>query len=258
MFKAWKFVLFFLLCLVLALLLNLPIQQVLARVNLPGTVQLNGVDGTLFDGRVAALTLNQFPLLGVRYRFMPSCLAALKLCYLIDYDQGRIQLAYDAVNGDSELGGSRVEYPVAELLGHFPTMTLPVKPSGSLRLEIDDMSMLQNKLAAVNGRLQWRSLGVDQGDIQINIGDYQVDFRGDATRYEFDFSDLDAQLDVAGDGSVTADGQYKIDVRVSAKSTIDSQVRSVLELIGKRSSPNKYRIEQQGRLPPQITRQLFP
>jgi hypothetical protein len=137
-------------------------------------------------------------------------------------------------------------------------MTLPVKPSGSLRLEIDDMSMLQNKLAAANGRLQWRSLGVNQGDIQINIGDYQVDFSGDATRYEFDFSDLDAQLDVAGDGSITADGQYKIDVRVSAKSTIDSQVRSVLELIGKRSSPNKYRIEQQGRLSPQITRQLFP
>jgi len=257
MFKPWKFVLFFLLCLVLALLLNLPIQQVLGQVELPATLQLGGVDGTLFKGRAAAVTLNRFPLQGVRYRFMPSCLTALKLCYLIDYEQGRIQLAYDLVNGDSELGRSRVEYPVAELLGYF-AVKLPVKPSGRLELEIDDMSMLQNRLAALKGRLLWRSLGVNQDDIQINIGDYQVDFSGDGTRYELDFSDLDAELDVSGDGSVTADGQYKVDVRVSAQSAIDSQVRSVLELVGKRSNLNNYRIEQQGRLPPQITRQLFP
>jgi hypothetical protein len=257
MFKPWKLVLFFLLCLVLALLLNLPIQQVLAQLKLPATVQLGGVDGTLFKGRVAALTLNQFPLRGVRYRFMPSCLTVLKFCYLIDYDQGRIQLAYDVVNGDSELGSSRVEYPVMELLNHFPA-TLPIKPSGSLGLEIDDMSMLQNRLVTVKGRLLWRGLGVNQDDIQINIGDYQVEFSGDATHYEFDFSDLDADLDVRGDGRITADGQYQVDLRVSAESPIDSQVRSVLELVGKRSGVNNYRIEQQGRLPPQIARQLFP
>jgi hypothetical protein len=229
----------------------------LAQVKLPGSVQLVGVGGTLFKGRAEAITLNQFPLHGVRYRFMPSCLPLLKLCYLLDYDQGRIQLAYDVVNGDSELSGSRVEYPVAELLGRFP-LSLPIKPSGSVVLEIDDMSLQEKKLAAVNGRLVWRSLGVSQDDIHINIGDYQVDFSGDTAKYDLVFSDLDAELDLSGDGSITADGQYQVDVRVAAESTIDSQVRTVLELIGKRSSVNKYRIEQQGRLPPKIARQLFP
>ena len=257
MFKPWKFVLFFLLCLMLALLINLPIQQVLAKVKLSDSVQLSGVDGTLFKGRIATVTANQFPLRGVRYRFLPSCLAVLKLCYLIDYDQGRIQLGYDVLNGDSEISNSRVKYPAADILGRLP-MSLPIKPSGNVVLEIDDLSMHGKKLATVDGRLIWRSLGVDQGDIQINIGDYQVDFNGDASQYELDFSDLDAELDVSGDGSVTADGHYNIDVRVSAESSIDAQVRSVLELIGKRSSVNKYRIEQQGQLPPRMTRELFP
>jgi hypothetical protein len=120
------------------------------------------------------------------------------------------------------------------------------------------MSLQEKKLAAVNGRLVWRSLGVSQDDIHINIGDYQVDFSGDTAKYDLVFSDLDAELDLSGDGSITADGQYQVDVRVAAESTIDSQVRTVLELIGKRSSVNKYRIEQQGRLPPKIARQLFP
>lgn len=257
MFKPWKFILFFLLCLVLALLINLPIQQVLAQVKLPASVRLNGIDGTLFEGRVEAVTVNEFPLRGIRYRFMPSCLPLLKLCYLADYDQGRVQLAYDLVNGDSEISDSRVEYPAAELLSRM-AVALPVKPSGSLVLEIDDLSMLENRPAAVNGRLLWRDLGVNQDDIQINIGDYQVAFSGGTERYDIVFSDLDATLDLSGDGSITAEGQYQVDVRVAAESTMDAQVRTVLELIGKRSSPNKYRIEQQGRLQPGITRQLFP
>jgi general secretion pathway protein N len=257
MSRPWKFVLFFLLFLILALLVNLPVQQVIARVDLPASLRLSGISGTLFNGRVDLLTVNQFPLRDIRYSFMPSCLPILKLCYQIDYDQGSFQMAYDVVNGDSEISDSRVEYPVAELLARFPA-TLAVKPSGSLQLEIDEMSMRENKLEAVNGRLVWRDLGVNQGEVQINIGDYQVDFSGDNQKYELKFSDLDAKLDVSGDGRITADGQYQVDVRVDSESTIDSQVRTVLELIGKRSSVNKYRIEQQGRLPPTITRQLFP
>jgi general secretion pathway protein N len=257
MFRSWKFVLFFVLFLALALLVNLPVQQVLARVEIPASLRLEGVGGTLFNGRVEVLTINQFPLRGIRYNFMPSCLPLLKICYRIDYDQGRMQLAYDAVNGDSEISDSRVEYPVAELIERFPA-ALPVKPGGSLVLEIDDASVYENKLETVKGRLVWRDLGVNQDEVQLNIGDYQVEFSGDTKQYRLDFSDLDAKLEVSGDGSITADGQYRIDVRVAAKSTIDAQVRSVLELIGKRNGVNKYRIEQQGQLPPRTIRQLFP
>jgi hypothetical protein len=51
MLKLWKFTLFFLLCLVVALLINLPIQQVLPYVTLPATVQLAAIDGNLLKGR---------------------------------------------------------------------------------------------------------------------------------------------------------------------------------------------------------------
>ena len=43
MLKLWKFTLFFLLCLVIALLFNLPIQQVLPYVKLPNTVRAIGM-----------------------------------------------------------------------------------------------------------------------------------------------------------------------------------------------------------------------
>lgn len=256
MIRFLKFFLLFLLFLAVALVINLPIQQLLPYAKLPRSVEIYGIDGRLLQGRAAEVVINRFPLRNVEYRFLPSCLLQLKLCYRIDYQQGQLQLGYDILNGDSELHRSSIDYPAAELLAQMD-VALPVRPSGQLQLVIDDMSMLENALVSVNGRLVWRDLGVDDADNPLNIGDYQIEFTGSDTQYDFTISDVDAVLDVSGDGSLSDDGSYEIDVRVSSEGTIDPQVRSVLELFAERSSVNKYRIEHQGRLPPKISRQLF-
>ena len=83
MLKLWKFALFFLLCLVVALLINLPIQQVLPYVKLPPTVQLAGIDGNLLKGTAEAVRINDFPFRGIQYRYRPSCIPLLKVCYAL-------------------------------------------------------------------------------------------------------------------------------------------------------------------------------
>ena len=256
MLKLWKYTLFFLLCLVVALLINLPVQQVLPYVKLPSSVQLAGIDGSLFKGRAAEVRINDFPIEGIQYRYMPSCIALLKVCYHIDYDQGKVQVAYDLLNGDTEVTQSRAEYPIARLLALMPNTAL-VKPTGRLQLTIDDMSMQQDKLVAVKGKLVWNNLGLDDDGIKLDLGDYQVDFTGNPEGYEFTFSDLNAALNVSGDGNVSAAGDYEVDVKIAAETGIDPQVKSILNIVASRSSVNKYRIVQQGRLPPNVTRQLF-
>jgi len=256
MFRLWRYLLFFLLCLVVALLFNLPVQQVLPHVELPRTIRLAGIDGTILKGSAEELRINDFPVRGIRYRYLPSCIPMLKVCYHVAYDRGEMRLAYDLLNGDSEVSRSEIEYPVTELLRHFPN-TVPVKPSGQLRLYIDDLSMQQDKLIAASGKLVWRNLGLNDDGIKLDIGDYQVDFRGDPQAYEFTFSDLDAALDLSGDGSITAAGLYEVDVRIEADSGIDPQVKNVLNLVAARNGINKYRIEQKGRLPANLQRQLF-
>jgi hypothetical protein len=86
--RIWKYLLFFLLCLAVALVINLPIGQVLPHLKIPPTVGLAGASGTVIGGRVRQITVNQFPLRDVRYRLQPSCIALLKACYQIEYEQG--------------------------------------------------------------------------------------------------------------------------------------------------------------------------
>jgi len=255
MFKTWQFVLFFLLCLVLALVFNLPIQQVLPHLKLPPNIRLVGVQGTVFGGTAQEIIIDRFPLRAIRYRNLPSCLLLLKACYQIDYEQGTVQLAHDVLSGDTVISDTRVEYPVAELAKQVPN--IPVNPVGRLELVIENLSMVQGKPTALNGQLIWRDMGIDNDGDKINIGDYQVNFTGDRQQIEFKLSDLDASLGVAGKGEIKADGQYSVDIKLNVEDGLDPKVKNVLDLFAAKAGYNKYRIEQKGRLPPNLTRQLF-
>jgi len=253
--KIWKFALFFLLCLVVALLFNLPIQQVLPHVRLPDSVRLAGVDGTIVRGRAREIHINQFPLQDVEYSYQPSCIPLLKVCYRIDYRQGRVQVAYDLLNGDTEVSGARIEYPVTELAQYAPNLV--VRPAGRLELIIDDMAIVAGRPSALAGKLVWRDMGIDDDGIRFNVGDYELDFTGNSKGYEFKLRDLDGHLDVDGEGEVRADGQYRMDIKIVAEDSLEPQVRSVLRAVAKNISQNYYRVDQTGQLPARLRKQIF-
>ena len=255
MIKLWKFTLFFLFCLIIALVLNLPVQQMMQWVKLPQSIQVSGIDGTLISGKAREITINRFPVRDLRYRYMPSCIVLLKVCYRIKYDRGDIQAAYDLLNGDAEVSNTRIDYSVTELMAQLPKQL--VQPAGKIELTIDELSYLEGKPAKVMGNLIWRDLGLDDSGIKVNVGDFQVDFNGDNTQYLFKIKDLDASLDVIGDGEIKPGGLYKIDIRINGESGIDPNVKTVLDLVAANVGYNKYRVERTGRLPPPITRQLF-
>jgi hypothetical protein len=238
------------------MLFSASVQQVLPYVRLPPSIQLAGVDGTVLKGKVSELRINDFPLRGVRYRYLPSCIPMLKICYQVVYNRGEIRLAYDLLHGDSEASRGEIDYPVADLLRLLP-VEAPANPSGSLQLRIDDLSMQADKLVSINGSLIWNGLGLNDTGIKIDIGDYKVDFQGDPQSYEFTFSDLNAELNVSGDGQISADGRYQVDVTIENDIGIEPNVKIVLNKVATPAGVNKYRIRQKGRLESNIKRQLF-
>jgi len=253
--KIWKYLLFFLLCFAFALAVNLPIRQLLAHIKLPDTVAFGGVEGTVVRGWAREVYIEQFVLRDVSYRFKPSCLPLLKLCFQIEYEQGVGRVAYDLLNGDTEISQARFEYQAADLAVIIPNLL--VQPVGLLELFVDDMAIVAGKPAALNGRLIWRDLGVEEEGTPLNLGDYQVDFSGALQKYKLKFNDLDASLEVDGKGDLGLDGRYDLDIKISSADAIEPRVKSALDLFAAKVGYNNYRFEQSGQLPPYITRQLF-
>ena len=256
MVRIWQYLMFFLLCLVVALLLNLPVQHLLPHAQPPPGIQVAGIDGTLLQGRATRVSINRFPLDEVEYRYQPSCLPRLKLCYRFAYDRGELRAGYDLLNGDTEISETRIDYPVADLMQFVPNPL--VRLVGRLELSVDELSYFEGKPAAMRGSLLWRNLGIDDEGIKLDIGDVMLDFDGNPGEgYDFTISDVDASLDVNGGGKILAGGAYEIDLRIGSDAGIDPQVKQVLGLVAKNVGNNQYRLQQQGRLPPNVTQQLF-
>jgi len=246
---------FFLLCLVIALLFNLPVQQVMPYVQLPNTIRVAGIDGTLLSGRAQEIDIDGFPIRELNYRYLPSCIPLLKICYRLQYERGELRAAYDLLNGDTEISDSLISYQVGELMPYMPNLL--VRPAGRLELAVDELSFFEGKPAALSGKLLWRDLGIAEEGIDIDIGDIELDFTGNASQYDFEIRDLDASLDVQGDGQIGPGGEYEIDLRIGSQTGINPQVKSVLELVARNVGYNQYRLQQKGRLPPKIAQQLF-
>ncbi len=255
MTMVWKYLLFFLLCLLISLVVNLPVRQVLSHIEIPKTVRLAGVDGTVIVGRVGKISVNEFPFRAVNYHLEPGCLLLLKICYRLDYERGSTRAAFNLLSSDIEVAQARADYPASELAVYVPNQM--IQPEGLLELNVEELVIVAGKLAKMTGKLIWRDLGVKSGETALNIGDYQIDFSGNPQQYDFKLNDLKANLDVSGKGEISVDGQYSVDIRIVSEATIDPKLKNVLDLFANPISYNNYRVEQSGRLPANVTRLLF-
>ena len=256
MLKAWKYVVFFVLCLAVGLALTMPAQHLLPYLNLPKSVRVSAMQGTLVEGRAAQVEFDGTLLREVEYRFLPSCLVSFRVCYDIDYSQGKGQAGYGILDGNIEITDARVEYPAADFARRIPNLI--VQLIGRLEVSIDSLAIVAGKPTAVNGNVVWRGLGVDDGVKQLVIGDYAVDIAGGPEGYDLKISDLAGNLEIDGEGRLEADGQYRLDVRVVGKENIEPQIRTLLDLAGNKVSQDHYRIEQSGRLPASLSARIFP
>ena len=256
MFRPWKLALFFVLCLAASLLANMPAALVLARLPLDPALRLSAIDGSVVQGRIGRIEYDGLALDRVDYRLRPRCLLGLELCYRLDSDLGRLHFGWASLSGDATVSDARLELPAAMLAAFAPT--LPLRVTGRIELELNELRLVGGRPAALAGQLQWRGLGADDGDNPLVLGDYRATISGDGELFRAEFSTLDANLKLDGDASLGADGRYEIDLSIGSEQAIDSRAKTLLDLFARSSGYNQYRVQRQGSLPPGQLRQLFP
>lgn len=255
--RIWKPALFFVLCLIFFLVINLPVALILKQVTLPNNIKLHGVNGQIISGHIASVYANNFPIRDIDYEADLSCLLTLKVCYQINYQNGKANISFNPLSNHTVIEQLDVEYSMAELA---PLMNqLLVKPTGELNLKFNQISLKPNnanqiKIGNIDGLAIWRNAGVAGED--INLGDYQIVLEREANSYQFKLTDRKAMLDIDGEGRLKSNGEYLFDIKIQADSSLDNNIKSMLTLAAKKKGLNEYTIHRQGQLPPQLTSQL--
>jgi len=238
----WKPALFFVFFLIIALLINTPVGHLMARVKIPDGVKISPLQGTLFEGQVETLVVNQLIIQDLEYRFKISCLVTASLCYLIKFADGSAHIQYSLINGSIKVSQLDVELSMSNLTGL--TNQLLVKPTGSLNLRSDRLIFVQGRLTDIDATAVWKNAGIEGDD--INLGDYQLNMKKDAKQFQVNLVDNDALLDVEGEGELKSDGRYSLNININAKSGLEARVKSALEFVASKKGLRQYNIQRSG------------
>jgi hypothetical protein len=242
--KIWVSVVF-LLVLLVSVVTNMPARQLYRVVQIPPSLKVYGLSGTVAHARVEQLSVQKFSLSDVRLDWQPLCLLKAAVCYHIYSDdkelQGILQLAL--MSGEMTLEQGRIVLD-SQLLQQFTTLL--VKPKGRFDIELETLSMKDRKLLNLNAKINWLNAGIE-GEEQL-LGNYQALAVMTDEGFNIDLSDKDSLLKLQGEILLQWSGEYSADVKLEARPGLKPSIKSALELFAQRSGLDRYSIRKKARL----------
>ncbi|MCP4488626.1 MAG: type II secretion system protein N [Gammaproteobacteria bacterium] len=250
--KKLGFGIFFLLCLSIALLLTMPLVHPLAYLKIPHKIRLNGLDGTISSGYIDQLSIDRVLFSNINYQLDASCLLSLRICYRLDFDQGKGLVSAALLDQNLVLSNFQVLYPLENLSTYADKFLL--QPSGNLALDIASLTFDQQSLSQIDAQAVWQSAGVS-GE-PINLGDYELMVVSEEQAYRFELRDQKALLSVDGKGLLKPNGQYTLNISIESQPGLEPQIKTALEFIAKKQGLNQYQIRRTGKLSNQMLSRL--
>ena len=216
-----------------------------------GAIRIDGLDGTLGNGHAAAIVYAGKPVLhDLRWRLHPWWLLLGKIDASVTTTDphfsadGTARIGFGGLALRDFTAGGQIKSMLA--LAGYPFIPL----DGAVKLHLDRLDIQGSALGTVKGQAELHELSWGTGDQAARLGDFAADLGNpDAKTTQAKVKTLAGPIDLSGDLSLTASGQYEINLALKPKSGAPQQVVELLKGIGRPDVTGTYRLRQQGRLP---------
>ncbi len=208
---------------------------------LPTAIAMQGVQGSLWNGRAAQAQVNGMDLGQLQWKLHPLALFTGRIAADID-----LRGASDAISA-TVAAGSEGQIDVANLRGNlplslFPRSALPGGWSGQLNVDLAKLRLLNGWPMDAVGTLQVSNL---TGPTQQpkKLGDFRVVFPAAAdssAALTGKLESLSGPLDAAGTLKFNRDRSYVIDGQVAARPNAPPEVINALQYLGAPEANGKY------------------
>ncbi|MET0065188.1 MAG: type II secretion system protein N [Candidatus Thiodiazotropha sp.] len=245
MTRAWKLTLVGLGAYLVFLLINLPAQHVMGwfagdAPRLPFTY--GRIKGSLWDGRMEALSIRQVPLDKLSWNFAPTRLLFgrlgfdVQLTHLGQSLQGTLSVGF----GDTRIEGIHGTLP-AELVP--PLMDLAqIGVGGQFSLEETDIMLEGERLTGAEGRMEWRS-AVFTRPFPLKVGDLQAEVTTDPDgQLTIQVNDMGGPTGVEGEFRLASDGNFQVNGHIKPGAESDPNLGKALGAFSKRQPDGSFQV----------------
>lgn len=212
----------------------------------PPPVRLEGIGGSVWNGRAAQAQIEGFYLRDLSWRFKPLALFSGKVAYAVEATplSGFINAnVFFGVTGSIRLEDLQASLPLQafEQLAAMPGLR------GSVNLQFERIVIEDGLPVAANGQLQVADL-VAPMIHRGSIGGYRAEFFTQNTGVLASVEDTDGVVDIAGSFEITADRNYQFLGQLAPKATTPGNLRSQMRFLGTENERGQYEIRLEGKL----------
>jgi len=231
------------------LVATIPASSLSDLVKSNSPVSLQGVSGTLWNGKAFAITINNIQLKNTEWSF-----TLWKL--LLGQIAADINTQFLENNINTEIGSSimgrifinnlSTKLPAKDIADYanIPLAQL----DGDIALEIENAQWKQGELPVATGRINWTNATVtvaetaSLGNVSIILGETEQQL------LEADIKNQGGDIKITGKAELTPDAGYAVNIILSPTASASNNIKQSLGLFAKKQSNGQYLIKNSGPL----------
>ena len=211
-----------------------------------GVVSLEGISGSVWNGRVAQADVAGFYLRDLSWRFKPLGLFTGRLAYAVEATPAAGFANADVLLGVT--GAIRIEALQASLpLQSLEQVVGMPGLRGNVNLQFDRIVIEDGLPVAANGELAVANL-VAPLVYRGSIGGYRAEFFTQDTGVLASVADTDGIVDLAGSFEILADRSYQFLGQLAPKAETPANLRSQMRFLGTPNDRGQFELRLEGEL----------
>lgn len=213
-------------------------------------IGLLGPQGTLSEGRLAAVTARGRPLLNnLHWTFKPLWLLLGQRVFALNGQFGDTPMTTRlriSPFGTTSFSAFQADLPLERLLALSGKSFLPVE--GQIHLGLDSVQFSGSRLKTLVGSGQLRGFSWKLAKPAIQIGDFDAVATTDGDTILINITSPSGAVEASGTVKLTPDGRYQIDLQYRARAQADAVLRNLIASVGTPDSLGWTHYRAQGQL----------
>jgi len=234
--KTVKFIMIFIVLMLMSLILTMPASFVLKQITLDKKLSYGPIQGTWWSFNVEWISYQGVTFNKTHFSINPMCLLQASVCIDAKNDQAKVRLNKPVYNKDIRVEDSVLSMSFDQL-SPFMT-TLFVKPTGDFTLSIKNLTLSNQTITELAAILKWQNVGV-QGE-SFNLGSIQANINHQPTLINIDLSDQSAVLDLSGKIKVSKTGFIDSQIQLKTLANFPSPIKTVIQSVMQKRGRNVF------------------
>lgn len=229
------------------LLLTLPARHVWGWLG-GGQWAVQGIEGTPWSGRVARLAHPAFQAGPLAWRLRPQAVLLGRLEYQVFAQSGQGGGELRAGHGlfaGRYVAAAHLSLPAADIARRLGQKMVDL--AGDFRIDIDELKLSTDGIAALQGVVVWRDARIVQPS-PLALGNPRMQLGLREGQVVGTLDNEGGPLELSGTVLIGMDRRYRLDALLKPRADADESLRQALALLGAPDAQGRYRLQYSGAL----------